>query len=64
MNVKKKNFDRYTSDSDSEVDMDAVVPVQEESNERLEWLGDGVIQSVVAFYLFKRFKKQDEGIFN
>ena len=60
-NIKKKNFDRYTSDSDSEVDMDAVVPVQEESNERLEWLGDGVLQSVVAFYLFKRFKKQDEG---
>lgn len=60
-NIKKRNFDKYASDSDSEVDMDVVVPIQEESNERLEWLGDGVLQSVVAFYLFKRFKKQDEG---
>jgi len=60
-NVKKKHYEKYMSDSDTEVDFDVVVPIQEASNERLEWLGDGVVQSVVAFYLFKRFKKQNEG---
>lgn len=62
-NIKKKRNDKYIyqSESDSDVDMDNYVPIQQESNETLEWLGDGVIQSVVAFYLYKRFPKQDEG---
>jgi ribonuclease-3 len=37
------------------------IPLQEDSNEVLEWLGDGIIQSVVAIYLFKRYKEQREG---
>ena len=58
-NLKKKYLDKYASES--EIDYDVVVPIQEKSNETLEWLGDGVIQSAVAYYLFKRYKKQDEG---
>ena len=38
-----------------------ILPLQDDSNEVLEWLGDGIIQSVVAIYLFKRFKTQREG---
>ena len=37
------------------------LPLQDDSNEVLEWLGDGIIQSVAAIYLFKRFKTQREG---
>jgi len=37
------------------------IPLQSDSNEVLEWLGDGIIQSVVAIYLFKRYKDQREG---
>jgi len=37
------------------------IPLQDDSNEVLEWLGDGVIQSVVAIYLYKRYKSQREG---
>jgi len=37
------------------------IPLQQDSNEVLEWLGDGIIQSVVAIYLFKRYKDQREG---
>jgi len=33
----------------------------ENSNEVLEWLGDGVLQSVVACYLSRRYVGQDEG---
>jgi len=38
-----------------------VMPLQDDSNEVLEWLGDGIIQSVAAIYLYKRFKNQREG---
>ena len=38
-----------------------IIPLQDDTNEVLEWLGDGIIQSVVAIYLYKRFKKQREG---
>ena len=38
-----------------------ILPLQDDSNEVLEWLGDGIIQSVAAIYLFKRFKTQREG---
>ena len=31
------------------------------SNERLEFIGDGVLELVVKYYLYKRFPKADEG---
>lgn len=37
------------------------VPLQEESNERLEFLGDAVLNLVVAAYLFERFPDENEG---
>ena len=38
-----------------------IMPLQDDSNEVLEWLGDGIIQSVSAIYLYKRYNKQREG---
>lgn len=37
------------------------IPLQEESNERLEFLGDSVINLVVASYLFERYPDENEG---
>jgi ribonuclease III len=37
------------------------IPLQEESNERLEFLGDAVLNLVVAGYLFERFPDDNEG---
>ncbi|NCA22763.1 MAG: hypothetical protein EBS86_16725, partial [Crocinitomicaceae bacterium] len=31
------------------------------SNERLEFLGDGILELVTKFYLYKRFPKENEG---
>lgn len=31
------------------------------SNERLEFLGDGILECIAKFYLYKRFPKSDEG---
>lgn len=38
-----------------------MIPLQEKTGERLEWLGDGILQSIIANYLFKRYEDQQEG---
>lgn len=40
---------------------DDCLPLQEESNERLEFLGDAVINLIVASYLFERYPDENEG---
>jgi len=37
------------------------IPLQEESNERLEFLGDAILNTVVASYLFERYPDENEG---
>ena len=36
-------------------------PLYTKSNERLEFLGDGVLECIAKFYIYKRFPKADEG---
>jgi ribonuclease-3 len=62
-NMKKKYLDKYvsTSDEESDIDISRIIPIQPKSNETLEWLGDSILQGVAGFYLYKRFKQQDEG---
>jgi len=37
------------------------LPLSSKSNERLEFLGDGVLECVTKLYLYKRFPKENEG---
>lgn len=37
------------------------MPLRTKSNERLEFLGDGVLECVTKFYLYRRFPKENEG---
>ncbi len=37
------------------------IPLKTKSNERLEFLGDGVLECVTKYYLYKRFPKENEG---
>jgi len=58
----QKNEKFYGSINSINIDENKhIMPLQDDSNEVLEWLGDGIIQSVVAIYLYKRFKTQREG---
>ena len=31
------------------------------SNERLEFLGDGILEAITKYYLYRRFPKENEG---
>ena len=37
------------------------MPLSTKSNERLEFLGDGILECVTKLYLYKRFPKENEG---
>jgi len=37
------------------------MPLKSKSNERLEFLGDGLLELVTKFYLYRRFPKENEG---
>lgn len=40
---------------------DDCLPLKSKSNERLEFLGDGVLELVTKYYLYRRFPKENEG---
>ena len=37
------------------------LPLKHKSNERLEFLGDGILEAITKYYLYKRFPKENEG---
>ncbi len=40
---------------------DDCLPLYTKSNERLEFVGDGVLECITKFYLYRRFPKENEG---
>ena len=40
---------------------DDCLPLYSKSNERLEFIGDGVLECITKYYLYKRFPKENEG---
>ena len=58
----KQNRTKNTNkDLDPIEDPLKAIPLQNESYERLEYLGDSVIHLILADYLFRRYEKEDEG---
>ena len=43
---------------------DDCLPLKTKSNERLEFLGDGVLELITKYYLYRRFPKENEGIYD
>lgn len=58
---RKYNGFLQNIDMEAETNNSGSLSIQEESNERLEWLGDSKLQSIISEYLYMRFPKQDEG---
>ena len=50
-----------TSSSENEIEKVYLDYIPEESNERLEFLGDHVLKTIMSSYLFKRFPNEREG---
>ncbi len=40
---------------------DNCLPLYSKSNERLEFIGDGVLECITKYYLYRRFPKENEG---
>ena len=40
---------------------DDCLSLKTKSNERLEFLGDGVLECITKYYLYRRFPKENEG---
>ena len=40
---------------------DNCLPLSSKSNERLEFLGDGILECVTKYYLYRRYRREDEG---
>jgi dsRNA-specific ribonuclease len=40
---------------------DGCLPLYTKSNERLEFVGDGVLECITKYYLYRRFPKENEG---
>jgi dsRNA-specific ribonuclease len=60
--IKKEFYNKNFAELEkAKQEMGNVLELREESNERLEFLGDTVIKSVIAEYLFERYPLEDEG---
>jgi ribonuclease-3 len=56
--ITRKNEDFYKGNKNCP---ENCVPLQETSNERFEFLGDSILSTTVANYLFQRYEDQQEG---
>jgi ribonuclease-3 len=59
--IRKKNEKYYGSLDIKTTEDKNCIQLQNISNEVIEWLGDGIIQSVSAIYLYERYRTQQEG---
>jgi len=60
-NSKTKLYQIQTTDIEPINDPSNAIPLQKDSYERLEFLGDAVIHNILADYLFHRYNEEDEG---
>ena len=57
----KKEYYNNNSDKIKHYKKDDILELRENSNERLEFLGDTIIKAIVSHYLFERYPEEDEG---
>ena len=60
-NNKTKLYQVQSTDIEPIDDLNKAIPLQKESLETLEYLGDAVVHHILAYYLLTRYRGQDEG---
>jgi len=59
--TKRPNFENIIQNITIVEKPDDCMPLSSKSNERLEFLGDGVLECITKYYLYRRFPKENEG---
>jgi dsRNA-specific ribonuclease len=59
--TKRPNFENISQNITIVERPHDCMPLKSKSNERLEFLGDGILEAVTKFYLYRRFPKENEG---
>jgi dsRNA-specific ribonuclease len=59
--VKRHDFENLQQNITIVEKPDNCIPLSSKSNERLEFLGDGILEAITKYYLYRRFPKENEG---
>jgi dsRNA-specific ribonuclease len=59
--AKRPNFENIQQNITIVEKPSDCLPLSTKSNERLEFLGDGILELVTKYYLYRRFPKENEG---
>ena len=59
--VKRPQLENQSNNIEIVDKPDNCMPLKTKSNERLEFLGDGVLECITKYYLYRRFPKENEG---
>jgi len=59
--VKRPHLENIANNITIVAKPDDCIPLKTKSNERLEFLGDGVLECITKYYLYRRFPKGNEG---
>jgi len=59
--TKRPNFENLQQNIIIVEKPDNCYPLSTKSNERLEFLGDGILECITKYYLYRRFPKENEG---
>jgi len=59
--TKRPNIENETFNITIAPKPEDCMPLSTKSNERLEFLGDGILELVTKYYLYRRFPKENEG---
>ena len=59
--IKRPHLENLANNIQLVPQPDNCLPLRTKSNERLEFLGDGVLELITKYYLYRRFPKENEG---
>ena len=59
--IKRPDMENKQNNITISAKPDNCLPLYTKSNERLEFIGDGVLECITKYYLYRRFPKENEG---